>query len=231
MKPLGLPLGLAAAVGAVALLGPAAVVVIPAKVGLAAVGTAVGTGMGYMAGKQKGNQENVNNDDATIPATKTDDVNTKSPVPAAHTNVVDTKSSVPSAQTNDVNATSSLVVAETDDVDVDTCSIASSDVDVEDADYANEMARLVSSVDVSDVTGQVSLHHHDNVFTNKDVVGHCDKPSGDVSSPKPRSTSDVTAAPEPPGSDGRGAVLAGIKSVRSSILGECEPCHDRHLLL
>ena len=229
MKPLGLPLCLAAAVGAVALLGPAAVVVIPAKVGLAAVGTAVGTGMGYMAGKQKGNQENVNNDDATIPATKTDDVNTKSPVPAAHTNVVDTKSSVPSAQTNDVNATSSLVVAETDDVDVDTCSIASSDVDVEDADYANEMARLVSSVDISDVTGQVSSH--DNVFTNKDV-GHCDKQSGDASSSlKPRSTSDVTTAPDPPGSDGRGAVLAGIKSVRSSILGTYvyEPCHDRHL--
>ena len=229
MNTLKLPLGLAAAVGAVALLGPAAVVVIPAKIGLAAVGTAVGTSMGYIAGKQNGNQTDDNNDDATISATKTNDVNTKSPVPDTKTNDVEIKPPVPAAQTDDVNATSSLVVAETDDVDVDTCSIASSDVDVEDADYANEMARLVSSVDISDVTGQVSSH--DNVFTNKDV-GHCDKQSGDASSSlKPRSTSDVTTAPDPPGSDGRGAVLAGIKSVRSSILGTYvyEPCHDRHL--
>ena len=215
MNTLKLPLGLAAAVGAVALLGPAAVVVIPAKIGLAAVGTAVGTSMGYIAGKQNGNQTDDNNDDATISATKTNDVNTKSPVPDTKTDDVETKPPVPEA--------------ETDDVDVDTCSIASSDVDGEDADYANEMARLVSSVDISDVTGQVSSH--DNVFTNKDV-GHCDKQSGDASSSlKPRSTSDVTTAPDPPGSDGRGAVLAGIKSVRSSILGTYvyEPCHDRHL--
>ena len=215
MNTLKLPLGLAAAVGAVALLGPAAVVVIPAKIGLAAVGTAVGTSMGYIAGKQNGSQTDDNTDDATVPAAQTDDVNTKSPVPDTKTDDVETKPPVPEA--------------ETDDVDVDTCSIASSDVDVEDADYANEMARLVSSVDISDVTGQVSSH--DNVFTNKDV-GHCDKQSGDASSSlKPRSTSDVTTAPDPPGSDGRGAVLAGIKSVRSSILGTYvyEPCHDRHL--